>query len=123
MRWRQAYGEQRGVAQHAIGQAERAVDQLRYESDGEKRTLALPNVCWLTALLTKPHSRSRKCLICCLLNTAEYKSSKDSDGDGPNARKDEGSHDPPSLLLLPKAPDVFCSRNSQTSNEDCVNLE
>jgi hypothetical protein len=37
MRRRQAYGEQRGVAQHAIGQAERAVDQLRYESDGEKK--------------------------------------------------------------------------------------
>jgi hypothetical protein len=42
-------------------------------------------------LLTKPHSRSRKRLIGRLLNAAEYKRSKDCDGDCPNARKDEGA--------------------------------
>jgi hypothetical protein len=45
--------------------------------------------------------------FCCLLNAAEYKHSKDRDGDCPNARKDEGSHDPPSLQLLSKGPISF----------------
>jgi hypothetical protein len=70
---------------------------------GQKQTSA-------TALLTEPHSRSRKRLICCLLDAAEYKRSKDCDCDCPNACKDEGPHDQTSLQLLSKAPDVCCSR-------------
>jgi hypothetical protein len=52
-----------------------------------------------SALLTKAHSRSRKRLIGRLLNTAEHNGTNDRDGNCPNAGKDEGSHDRPSLCL------------------------
>src|SRR4030095_14874529 len=50
-------------------------------------------------LLTKAHSRSRKRLIGRLLNPTERNCTYDRDGDCPNACKDEGSHDQPSLCL------------------------
>jgi hypothetical protein len=52
-----------------------------------------------SVLLTKAHSRSRKRLIGRLLNTTERNCTYDRDGDCPNACKDEGSHDQPSLCL------------------------
>jgi hypothetical protein len=81
---------------------------------GQKQTSA-------TALLTEPHSRSRKRLICCLLDAAEYKRSKDCDCDCPNACKDEGPRDQTSLQLLSKASDV--ALDFTTSNKDCINSE
>src|SRR5262245_8744436 len=57
---------------------------------------ASPVICGRCAihLSATDQAEQPKRLICRLLNAAECKCSKDCDGYCPNARKDEGSHDP-----------------------------
>src|SRR5262245_24730568 len=53
----------------------------------------------LSALRTKTHSRSRKCLIRRLLNAPQHKLTNECDDGCCNACKNEDPHDPPLSLL------------------------